>query len=195
LTVSNDRAEILGVAAALMIPAVVAGWKAASLRGDINEKWSERVAVAHAGLTTLAVEELLALQIEIGRLLGGSGGGFDPGQVTIDPEPLTSRSERFGALIRARDSVQARFVRHRRLGPYLLGACVLYILGLGASTAVFEDVVDSEVVKVVGLGAVTLAIGIAVVVFILFAYYESRLASAEILSQGSTRAVAPEFDE
>jgi hypothetical protein len=181
---SPDHLEALGVAVACLLPALGAGWRAASLRGDTFNKWSERVDLAHAGLTERAKDELLSLQDEIGRVLGGAGGEFSPAEVIADPAPLVAAANRCADVLRARDNLRTRFRRHRRLGPLLLGIVAVYVIGWTIATLHYTDVVHPTVVGVIGIviGGVAVLAGIAV--FVLYATYEARLSRAEELSAG-----------
>ncbi len=179
-----DHLEALGVAVACLLPALGAGWRAASLRGDTFNKWSERVDVTHAGLTERAKSELLALQTEIGRVLGGAGGEFSPAEVIADPAPLVAAANRCADVLRARDKLRTRFRRHRRLGPFLLGIVAVYVVGWIVATLHYTDVVHPTAVGVIGVAIGGLAAVAGVTIFVMYAIYEARLARAEELSAG-----------
>jgi hypothetical protein len=179
-----DHLEALGVAVACLLPALPAGWKAASLRGDIFQRWAERVDVARAGLTERAKDELLNLQAEIAHALGGPGGDFSPAEVIADPAPLVDGAKRCADILRARDKLHARFRRHRSLGPMLLGVVGVYVLGWIVATLHYTGVVDSTAFGVVGVVVAAIAVLAGVLIFIVYATCESQLARAEELSAG-----------
>jgi hypothetical protein len=174
----SDHLGLLAVAIACLIPALPAGWKAASLRGDIFNKWSERVDLAHAGLTERIKDELLSLQAEIDRALGGAGADL-PAQVVADPGPLVASANRCAELLHTRDRLRGRFRRHRRMGPILIGVVVIYVVGWVLATAHYTDIVRSKWVGITGLAIAGTAIGLAIIVFLAYAYFESKLAIAE----------------
>jgi len=179
-----DYLETLAVAVACLVPALPAGWKAASLRGDIFQKWAGRVDVAHAGLTERAKDELLDLQAEIANALGGTGGSFSPAEVIADPAPLVAGAKRCADILHARDKLHSRFRRHRRLGSLLLCVVAVYVLGWVVGILHYTEIVHSTWVGVVGLAVLGSAVLAAVIVFIVYAAGESQLARAEELSAG-----------
>lgn len=183
-TTQPDHLQTLGVAVACLLPALPAGWKAAGLRGDIFKKWAERVDVAHAGLTERAKDELLHLQAEIAIALGGTSGSFSPAEILADPAPLVDGANRCADILRARDKLHTRFRRHRRLGPLLLGAVAMYVLGWILATLHFTDVVDPTWFGIAGLAVAGSAALGGILIFVIYATCESQLARAEELSAG-----------
>ncbi|MCW3047310.1 MAG: hypothetical protein JWO74_1594 [Solirubrobacterales bacterium] len=181
-----DHLGTLGLAVACLLPALPAGWKAAGLRGDIFQKWAERVDVAHAGLTERAKDELLNLQAEIANALGGPGRSFSPAEVIADPVPLVDGAKRCADILRARDKLHARFRRHRRLGRLLLGVVAVYVLGWIVATLHYSDVVYPTWVGITGIAVAGSAVFAGVLVFIVYATCESQLARAEELSAGES---------
>jgi hypothetical protein len=181
-----DHLGALAVAVACLVPAIPAGWKAASLKGDTFRKWAGRVDVAHAGLATRATGELVALQEQIGDVLGGPADSeaLLPAQSFADPAPLVAGANRCADLLRTRDKLRRRFRRDCRLGPALIAAVAVYIPGWAAATLHYTDVVDPKWVGVVGLIVGGLAVAVAVAVFVLYAYYEGKLAAAEAKAAG-----------
>lgn len=179
-----DHLETLAVAVACLLPALPAGWKAAGLRGDTFQKWAGRVDVAHAGLTERAKDELLRLQGEIANTLGSPGGDFSPAEVIADPAPLVDGAKRCADILRARDKLHARFRRHRRLGPLLLGVVALYALGWIVATLHYTDVISQRWVGIVGIAVAGAAVVAGVGIFIVYATCEYQLARAEELASG-----------
>src|SRR5258708_3997575 len=119
----------LAVSVACLLPALGAGWKASSLRGDIGNRWSDRVNIAHAGLHERAVVELTRLQVAIGEMLGGAVGSFSPIAVWTDPGPIVDRANRCAEILHTRDKLFARLRRHRRNGSFLIPIIVVYVIG------------------------------------------------------------------
>jgi hypothetical protein len=180
---SNDLGIVLAVAVPCLLLVLPAAWKAASLRGDIFNKWSERVDLAHAGLHDRAITELLGLQDDISEALGGAT-GFTPAEVWIDPDPLVRRANQCAELLHARDKLHGRFLRHRQLGPVLIPGVVAYVVGWLAATLYFTDVIKGLWAMVLGFVLGGLAIVTGVVVFGLYAYFESKLTAAEEMAAG-----------
>src|SRR5438874_9036827 len=171
---SSDHLGILALAVVCLLPALGAAWKAASWRGDIFNKWSSRVDFAHAGLNERANAELVALQEALTDALGARG-EFDPDSVAADPDPLVEHANRCAKLLKARDKVRGRFRRLRQLGPVLIPTVAAYLLGWGAATLYFTDVVERSWLKLVGFIVGGIAIAVAVAVFCLYAYFEAKL--------------------
>jgi hypothetical protein len=178
----GDHVGALGIAVGCLLPALGAGWKAASWRGDVYNKWSDRVDLAHAGLNERATRELVALQEAISEALGPAG--FIPAEVWTDPDPLVKRANRCGRLLRARERLRGRFRRLRQLGPILIPTVVAYILGWLAATLYFTDVVEASWAKWLGYAVGGLAVCVIVAVFCLYAYFESKLTAAEEMAAG-----------
>src|SRR4051812_5983232 len=122
----------LAVAVACLLPALGAGWKASSLRGDIGNRWSDRVKIVRAGLHERAVVELTRLQVAIGEMLGGAVGSFSPVAVWADPTPIVERANRCAEILRTRDRLDARLRRHRRNGSFLIPIVTVYVFGWAA---------------------------------------------------------------
>jgi hypothetical protein len=179
----------LGVAVACLLPALAAGWKASGLRGDIGNRWNDRVNIAHAGLHERAVAELTRLQVAIGEMLGGAAGAFSPTTVWADPRPIVERANRCAEVLRTRDKLQARLKRHRRNGSLLLPVVAVYVVGWGAVTLVTSRLLDwrwtrFHWMKTAGLVVCAGAIIAGLIVVCIYAYYESKLAAAEELASG-----------
>jgi hypothetical protein len=179
----------LGVAVACLLPALGAGWKASGLRGDIGSRWNDRVNIAHAGLHERAIAELTQLQIEIGELLGGAVGAFNPATVWADPGPIVKRANRCAQILRTRDRLQARLMRHRHNGSLLMPVVAVYVVGWIGVTLFTTRLFDwhwtrLHSVKTAGLWACGAAIVAGIIVVGVYAYYESKLAEAEELTSG-----------
>ncbi|HKI92501.1 MAG TPA: hypothetical protein VJ986_09380 [Gaiellaceae bacterium] len=180
---ASSHLEVLGVAVACLVPALPAGWKAASLRGDSFNKWAERVDVTHVGLTERAAAELLDLQDRITDALGSSSAAFNPSQAIADPKPLIDGATRCASLLRTRDRLRPRFRRYSRLGSGLLTAVSVYVLSLLVGGLYYAGHLRDQWVRDAAFGAGGLAVGSAILLFCAYAYYENRLAVAEELAQ------------
>lgn len=178
-----DQFTILTFAVVLLLPALGVAWKAASWRGDTFYKWSERVDVAHAGLTQRAKTELAALQDEIVDVL--TGAPEVPAEIWTNPDPLVASVNRCAVLLRARDRLHRRFLRYRKLGPILLPTALAYIVGWLAATLYFTEVVHESWMKLAGFIVGGLAIVAAITIFSCRVYFESKLTEADELSRGA----------
>src|SRR6266508_1565893 len=114
-----DQFRVLTFAVVLLLPALGVAWKAASWRGDTFKKWSDRVDIAHAGLTQRVTDELVDLRDALTDLLGG-GTSFSPAETIIAPDPLVASANRCANLLRARDKLQRRFRRYCSLASVLI---------------------------------------------------------------------------
>lgn len=178
-----DQFTILTFAVLLLLPALGVAWKAASWRGDTFKKWSDRVDVAHAGLSERVKTELVALQDEITDVLLGDP--EVPAEVWIDPDPLVASVNRCAVLLRTRDRLRGRFLRYRQLGPILLPTALAYILGWLAATLYFTEVVHESWMKLAGFIVGGFAIVAAIAIFCCHVYFESKLTEADELSKGA----------
>jgi len=178
-----DQLTVLTFAIVLLLPAVGVAWKAASWRGDTFNRWSDRVDVAHAGLNERVKAELLALQDEIVDVLVGAA---VPAEIWIDTDPLVAGVNRCAAMLHARDRVRGRFLRYRKLGPFLIPTAAAYILGWLAATLYFTEVVHESGMKLAGFIVGAAAIVTAVTIFGCRVYFESKLTEAEELSKGGS---------
>jgi hypothetical protein len=179
-----DQLRVLTFAVVLLLPALPVAWKAAGWRGDTRKKWSNRVEIAHAGLNERATSELVALQDRISEVLGGNP-AFLPAEIWADPDPLVKRANRCVVLLRARDKVRGRFERYCRLASILIPTVAVYILGWVAATLYFTEVVHRNWLKLVGFAVGGLSIATALVIFALYAYFESKLTKAEEMAAGT----------
>jgi hypothetical protein len=182
---NSDHLGVLVLSVACFAPVLPAAWKAASLRGDIFNKWSERVDLAHAGLNERATSELLELQAQISEIVGGTGeGAFTPAEVWLDPDPFIDRANRCATLLRARDKLRGRFRRHRQLGPTMIPLIVVYVAGWLLATLFFTEVIHHPWEKILGFVLGGVAAAGALIVFALYAYYEAKLTAAEEMAAG-----------
>src|SRR6266567_4507188 len=175
-----DQFKILTFAVVILLPALPVAWKAAGWRGDTFKKWSDRVDIAHAGLNERASAELVALQDDISDMLAG---GL-PGEVSADPDPIVLRANRCAVLLRARDRLRGRFEKYRRLTYLLVPAVVSYFVGWLAGTLYFTEVMHKSWVKLTSFVVGGLAIVTTLCIYVLYAYFESKLTKAEEMAAG-----------
>ncbi len=177
------RYSLYALIVALLAPGVAALWKAASLRGDISEKWNNRVDVTFAGLSERAVQELFALRTEINDLLIGSADGdFDPLKVVVDPSKLSGHVSKFQKCIQVRSKLRKRFEHLLKLGPIAVGIVGVYLIGVATVAAYYTELYRHWWLGRAGiiLSSADIVAGMAVIAD--YAYLQHRLSSAEILS-------------
>jgi hypothetical protein len=171
-----DHSEAFAV---LAIAGVGALWKAASLRGDLSNEWTPRVATAEAGLAERATGEALAMQREITEMIG-SGSGQLPRLATVDPTPLADRAAELQKTLRIGARVPSDFSWFLRLGPLMILAAVSFLLGLAAVFADSADLLALAALRIAGLilGGASFASGLLLV--LAYVLLNQRLSGAEI---------------
>lgn len=183
----SGQSTNLVIVVTCLLPAIAAGWKASSLRGDVGARWSSRVDIVHAGLHDLAVTELTSLQVEIGQMLGGVADAFSPAVVWADPGPIVESANRCADILRTRDRLRARLDRHRRNASFLIPIVAAYVVGLVAVALPVTRLLPWKWTrwhqeKVAGLWICGVAIVAALAVYGVYTYYESKLSAAEELA-------------
>ena len=177
----SERVAILGFAAAFLLPAIGALWKAASLRADMFEKWNVRVSLAHNGLSEKAARELLRIQELLSEFLSPDA-PFVPDRIIEDPSRLRAPITKFEELLSAREQVRPRFRRLCNLGPILLFVMPTFMVGDVLTALYHADVLRSRWVAVIGTVSVVGAVLALTAVIAAYAYLQQRLSTAEILS-------------
>jgi hypothetical protein len=126
------RYALYALVVALLAPGVVGLLKAASFRGDIFDKWNDRVDVTLAGLSERAVTELLVLQRDINTVLGGTAEGeFDPLKVVVDPSMLSGHVDKYQHCIGVRNKLRKQFAHLLKLGPISISCFVISVVMAG----------------------------------------------------------------
>lgn len=173
--------QVLYWGAALLAGLGAAAWKAAGMRGDINEKWATRVDVLQSGLSEGAIRELTGLRTRIEELLGRDN--FDPLSAIVDPAVLLQSVRKFEKILRIRRRVERHFEWLLRLGNILVVSLLSMILGVIVLALVFSNVL--ELSHQLTFGIVCLAIGVVSCVgcFIMYWTLQNKLSGAEILAQ------------
>jgi len=165
------------------LAALASLWKSASLRGDTHLKWRDRVDLAHAGLTELALARIADLRDSAGELVG-SDGRFRPDLARVDPAPLTRLTREFERYIRVREKLNDRFrmlLRVCGLTPMLVG---LFIAGDVAALSSSGSWNEPDWIEPVGIAiSVTiLVIGLGIVG--IYVHVNRFLTDAEIVARG-----------
>jgi hypothetical protein len=174
-----DNSELFAV---LAISGLGALWKAASLRGDLGKDWTPRIRTAEAGLAERATAEALAMQQEISNLIG-SGAGQIPRLATVDPSPLAERAGDLQKTLRVGVRVPNDFKWFMRLGPLMIGAAVVFLIGLAAAFLDSSELLKSTVLRTGGvlLGGTAGVFGLLLITA--YVLLNQRLSGAEIRSQ------------
>jgi hypothetical protein len=179
----TDDIAVLGLGAACIVPGLGLLWRSASLRGDLFNKWAERVDITHAGLTERAVRLLRELQTETDRLLGDPTDPFVPLFAIADPAPLSNLTSRFHKCLRARRRLKRRFKAIVILGSVCPSLVGFYVLGAVAALSYFADWQDRRWIGITGLSVSGAAIGLGAIVVLVYVYLNTRLTTAEIMGR------------
>lgn len=171
-----DHAEVF---VALAIPGVAALWRAASLRGDMRKEWATRVEDAEVGLADRAINELLEMQQEIATLVG-SGPTSLPRLATVDPGGLVSHIRDFQKTMVAASRLKAYFRWLLRVGPVLIAAAILFLVGIAALFANNSELASSEVLRVGGLVIGILGGSLGLMGLVAWVFLHFRLSGAEL---------------
>ena len=151
------------------------------MRGDVFEKWRQRVQLAEAGLSEEAANQLRHMQSQIIRLLGKEA-QFDPDRAVADPGDLLAGVLRFKRLIETRDRLQNRFQLLLQLGPVLFGALLLLAAGIVLMFIHYGGIASNPLLSLVGVAISAASGAIVVICFGFYVYLQQSLSGAEILS-------------
>jgi hypothetical protein len=180
----GEQAGIVAVGVGLWVPALISAWRAASLRSDLNKKWRDRVDLMIGGLSEKAAKRLVDVQRLIRDFVVEGSVTFDPLRVVREPADLKAPMRRFLRILKVRDRTSRRYKRVLWVGPVLLTAATVYVVGVALAVLDISEIVDNRQMGWTGvvmgvLGALGILGG-----FVAYAYFEHMLSGAEILSQG-----------
>lgn len=175
------KLQVLSLGLVLLLAVLAAVWRMASLRGETFDKWRQRVALAEAGLSERAAEELRHMQIEISRLVGTEA-QFDPSRVVADPGDLLAGVLRLKRLIEKRDRVQHRFRLLLLLGPIFFWTLLTLAVGIVLTIIYHGGLASNSLLGDVGIAICAVSGAIVVICFGVYAYLQQFLSGAEILS-------------
>jgi hypothetical protein len=171
-----DHAELFAV---LGVAGIGGLWKAATLRGDMREKWAPRVADAEAGLADRATTEAVAMQSEIADVIGSRPGAL-PRLATLDAAPLAKQAAEFQKTLTMGSRVPNDFRRLLRLGPFAVAFAVFFLFGLAAVFVDNSELLTSPILRVGGLVVGLGAAGLGVLLLSAYVVLNQRLSGAEI---------------
>ncbi len=174
-----DHSEVFAV---LAVSGLTALWKAASLRGDLGKDWTPRVDTAEAGLAERATAEALVMQQEISEMIG-SGAGQIPRLATVDPAPLAKRAGELQKTLRVGARIPNDFRWFLRLGPLMIVASVVFLIGLAAVFADSSAILISTPMRAGGLILDVAALLAGLVLMIAYVVLNQRLSGAELRSR------------
>lgn len=186
---AGSEAAVIGVGVAVLLGSATGVVKAASLRGDVNSRWTRRVQFAVAALDEKTFNELERLRAEIDEILPTDfDPDFDPAEVITDPEPLTRRAGKTAAYYRARTRLELDLVRLRRLGPIAVGGLSVFAVATALITVYYAQLLHWGALRVVGLVLLVVSLVVLVPAVIVYVVLEHRLATGEILAGTGGRA-------
>ena len=184
----GDQAAIIGVGSAVVL--VLAGGlvKAASLRGDMNQKWSSRIDLAAVALDEKTVFELKQLRDEIDTVMPADDALFEPGQAIADPSPLSARVEKTAKFYRARVRMEKDLRRLVGLGRVAVGALTGLIIAVLFLTLHYAELSGWRWMRWAGFGLGTVATVILIAVGLVYTVCVDQLSSSEILAESASQA-------
>ena len=155
-----------------------------SLRGDLVQKWRDRVRLAEAGLSEHAATELRALQQSIHDLLG-TGVSFIPAHVVADPGELLSSVKRIQQLIDARDGIQGSYNKLLSIPSVFFWGLVVADSGVALFLVGFGGFWSHTLLELTGwIGCVLFLVATFILALALWRYrkHQERLTHSDILS-------------
>lgn len=182
---ASTTLPVVSVLTILTLPALAYFRRAVRWPAEVQRLWYDKSEQTHAGLNARAQVELIRLHQHIEQQLD-PGGVIDPLSYVTDPDPLVRQARLCAELLATRDRVRRHVIWYRRLGwpqpflvaAYVIGMALLIIRTLGRG---------GEWMTVLGLCLVGLTVLVALVIGILFLYFESRLTRADVMSQQGQR--------
>lgn len=185
---TGDEAAIIGLGVGVILTVGAGIFKASTLRGDINSRWTRRVSFAIVALDEKTISELEQLRDDVDDVLPG-GHGFAPAQAIANPAPLSARAETTVKYYRARTRMERDFHLLRRLCPSLVVALAAVELAALILTLFYAELVTWGWLRPCGLILLAGAAAALVVATCVYVVLQHRLASAEILAGTGGQAV------
>jgi hypothetical protein len=180
---AGSEAAVIGVGVAVLLGSGTGVVKAASLRGDMNIKWSRRVKFAVAALDEKTFNELEGLRTDITKILPTDyDPDFDPAEILTDPAPLSGRAEKTAAYYRLRTRMETDLVRLRRLGPVAVGGFSSLVAASTLMTIYYAQLFQWNVLRALGIVLLGVAAVILVATGSVYVVLQHRLATGEILA-------------
>jgi hypothetical protein len=145
----------------------------------MRKDWSIRVEDAEVGLADRATRELLAMQREIANLVG-SGTELLPRLATVDPAQLASRTSDFQKTLAVSSRLARDFKWLMRIGPLLVIAAAIFLIGLAGVFADNSELVSSDPLRITGIALGCSGFSVGLVALIAWVALQQRLSGAEL---------------
>lgn len=173
----GDQEQVVGIGLAAVF--VLGGMivKAVNLRGDLNAKWSARVAVAQSALAEKTVVALRELRDTLNTKLPQ---GFSPQDVSMDPGPLAEHLSDTAQAYRASLRMSRDLDRLLALGSYFALALIGAMMSTVILTLSFSRLVIPGWFRWVGYMTGLIGVAGGLVVLAVYAVWVGHLASDEI---------------
>lgn len=173
----------LGLAFILLVAVAGGVFKLARLRGEVSDRWGDRVVVAQAGLEEAAIECLETLQTATDGILVKPDYDFNPTDVVANPASMKDLVSRFLSLLKVRDRLPLRYSQLLKVGPRFLIAVAVFGLGVSLAFGHLAGLWDHGWVAAIGWILMVLGGVSAIVGFVAYAYLENALSKAEELTR------------
>jgi hypothetical protein len=178
---------VLGIAVALLLPAILFLPKVSSFRGDLHDKWHQRCDLCSAALAERAFKRITILRDEATRIVGHPNASFDPASAVGDPQELVRYVKEFQDAISLRtklDKWLRWMLKSAGMAPI---AAVFYVVGTAIGTAYYAKWWEWHPALI---GACVCAGGglvLGMVITGVHFYCDRRLSSAEIKANEATQ--------
>jgi hypothetical protein len=178
--------------AALLVPLFLFGfgalWRSSTLKADVVKNWGTRVDDAEVALDDRATRLLLVLQEEIGSVLGiGSSKSLPIGAVA-DPSVLADRADDFRRTLKRRRRLTFDYRFMRLLGPGLIVVSSVFLVGWALVAANDTELARGEGLRISGVVLLSITAGLGVLLALVYALLNNRLANAEVLGSEEVSA-------
>lgn len=174
--------ESLTVGMVFVGPAVGWIWAAVNLRSNVIDKYQEKLPWTRAALDEQAAKWMRKLSDDIGKLLGGPGGQFDPDQALALPGVLRAEMEHVDRLLRARETVGRYHAWLRRIGPMLSVLGVVYLASAAVAVMYYAEITRWRSGGELALRIAVVAVALAALLVLLYWFLSHRFDSARVLS-------------
>lgn len=182
MSLDGDQLTVVGIGVGVLLVLIPAIFKAGSLRGDANNKWSSRRDLAVVALDEKTVVELRNLRDETNTVLPPVDAPFDPAQAIVDPSPLSERVERTAKYYRARVGMERDLDRLRRLGRVFVASLSMLAVATVLLTVYYSELLDWKSLQWAGVGVGGVGLTTFIVAGVVYILCEDRLSGAEILA-------------
>lgn len=184
MDLSSLPIDIVSIGTIVLLSTIAGIWRAATLRGDMNEKWGHRVQVVKAGLDEAASKRLINLRRQIDDFFSPDGQLSRSG-VLADPSLLRASVAEFQKCLNARERLDRRFRILLGIGPLLTAGLIIFafavIVGILYSLGVYDTRWVFLAILVFGI----LSMSGCLISLGFYIFIQHKLASAEILADSA----------